>query len=64
MSGEINKTAYEARLAGFRRACRVRREEQDRIGDHIEQLLYEAKGQEAIDVLVNLAGRIFDPVKR
>lgn len=57
------KRPFERALAAARRVSRVRFEEQARIGDQIEQLLYEATEQETVDFLVRLARYIFDPVK-
>jgi hypothetical protein len=62
-AGEHRKHIAESAFNAARRAGRVRREEQDRVADHIELLLYEAKGQEAIDMLVRLARDLLDPVK-
>jgi hypothetical protein len=57
------KCPFERAFAAARRAGRVRWEEQSRIGDQIELLLYEAEERETVDFLVRLARYIFDPVK-
>ena len=57
--GDPQKFAYQVRSAA-RRAGRVRREEQDRVADLIEFLLYETESQQVADVLVRLARDVLD----
>ena len=61
---EDDKRRFETALNAARRVARVRREEQDRIVDEIEQILWEAKEQETADAMVRLARHILDPVRR
>lgn len=57
---EDEKRKFEIMLHGAKRAGWARRQEQDRIGDMIEQMLYEAKSVETCDILVRLGRHIFD----
>ena len=59
---EADKRRWEDRLATFRKVSTARRKEQDRIIDRIDQLIYEAKTDETVQALVNLAGHILVPV--
>jgi hypothetical protein len=61
---EDEKRRAETALNAARRIGRVRREEQDRIVDEIEQILWEAKEQETADAMIRLARHILDPVRR
>lgn len=54
------KREAEKAIAAARRAGRVRREEQDRVADLIEFLLYETESQQVADVLVRLARDVLD----
>jgi len=56
------KREAEKAIAAARRAGRVRREEQDRVADLIEFLLYETESQQVADVLVRLARDVLDPI--
>lgn len=54
------KTKFEARLMMTRRIGQARWDEQKRIGDRIERMLYETTSPEVSDALVGLARHIFE----
>lgn len=54
------RTSFEARFMTTRRIGQARWDEQKRIADKIEILLYEAKTVEACDVLVALAQHVME----
>lgn len=54
------KAKAEARFMMTRRIGQARFDEQKRIGDRIEQMIYEAKSVETTEVLVALARYVFE----
>ena len=60
---EDDKRRAETAVNAARRLGRIRREEQDRVVDEIEQILWGAKEQETVDAMVRLARHILDPVR-
>ncbi|WDA36389.1 hypothetical protein [Sphingobium sp. YC-XJ3] len=54
------KAKAEARFMMTRRIGQARFDEQKRIGDRIEQMIYEAKSIETAEVLVALARYVFE----
>lgn len=54
------KARAEARFMMTRRIGQARFDEQKRIGDRIEQMIYEAKSVETTEVLVALARYVFE----
>ncbi|QOT71918.1 hypothetical protein H5V43_01705 [Sphingobium fuliginis] len=54
------KAKAEARFMMTRRIGQARFDEQKRIGDRIEQMIYEAKSIETTEVLVALARYVFE----
>ncbi len=57
---EEEKIKLEARFMMTRRIGQARFDEQKRIGDRMEQMIYEAKSAEAAVTLVSLARHIFE----
>lgn len=60
---EDEKRRFEMRLMLARRVGEARWNEQKRIGDRIEQLLYEADTSQASEVLISLAHHVFGGAK-
>lgn len=57
---EAEKGKIEAKFMMARRVGQARWDEQKRIADHIEMMLYEAQTTEAADALVMLARYVFE----
>lgn len=60
MISDDQTAKFEARVMLARRVGQARFDEQKRIGDRIEQMLYETKSEEVAEVLVGLARHVFD----
>ena len=57
---EARRASFEARFMTTRRIGQARWDEQKRIADRIEMMLYEAKTAEGCDALVALAQHVME----